>query len=85
MLWFQGSEAITLDEGRRRAAEFRRMFDGYIVQEITMPYLIDPSGLVEAGNDNNNVKVRVGEYLIWYGFDNSMGKTKPIIPHFYIA
>lgn len=50
-----------------------------------MPRLIDPSGSVDAGNDENNVKVQVGEYRIWYGFDNSMGKVKPIIPHFYIV
>ena len=85
MIWHQGAEAITLEEGKHRADEFRKVFDGYIIQEITMPPLIDPSGLVDAGNDENNVKVRVGEYLIWYGFDNSMGKVKPIIPHFYIA
>jgi hypothetical protein len=46
--------------------------------------LIDPSGLVDANNDENNIKARVGKYLIWYGFDNSMGKVTPIIPHFYI-
>lgn len=85
MIWHQGAEPITLEEGKRRADEFRRIFDGYIIQEITMPRLIDPSGLVDAGNDENNVKARVGEYLIWYGFDNSMGKDKPIIPHFYIT
>ena len=85
MVWHQGGEAITLDEGKRRADEFRKVFDGYIVQEMSMPRLIDPSGLVDAGNDENNVKVRVGEYLIWYGFDNSLGKIKPIIPHFYIT
>ena len=85
MIWHQGAEAITLEEGKHRADEFRKVFDGYIIQEITMPPLIDPSGLVDAGNDENNVKARVGEYLIWYGFDNSMGKVKPIIPHFYIA
>ncbi len=85
MVWHQGGEAITLEEGKRRADEFRKVFDGYIIQEITMPNLIDPSGLVDAGNDNNNIKARVGEYLITYGFDNSMAKTKPIIPHFYIT
>lgn len=85
MVWHQGAESITLEEGKRRADEFRKLFDGYIIQEITMPRLIDPSGLVDAGNDENNVKVRVGEYLIWYGFDNSLGKVKPIIPHFYIT
>ena len=85
MVWHQGAEPITLEEGKRRADEFRKLFDGYIIQEITMPRLIDPSGLVDAGNDENNVKVRVGEYLIWYGFDNSLGKVKPIIPHFYIT
>ncbi len=85
MLWHQGADPITLEEGRRRADEFRKLFDGYIIQEITMPRLIDPSGLVDAGNDENNVKVRVGEYLIWYGFDNSLRKDKPIIPHFYIT
>ena len=85
MVWHQGAESITLEEGKRRADEFRKLFDGYIIQEITMPRLIDPSGLVDAGNDENNVKVRVGEYLIWYGFDNSLGKIKPIIPHFYIT
>lgn len=85
MVWHQGAEPITLEEGKRQADEFRKVFDGYIIQEITMPRLIDPSGLVDAGNDENNVKVRVGEYLIWYGFDNSLGKVKPIIPHFYIT
>lgn len=85
MVWHQGGEPITLEEGKRRADEFRKVFDGYVIQEITMPRLIDPSGLVDAGNDENNVKVRIGEYLIWYGFDNSMGKVKPIIPHFYIT
>jgi hypothetical protein len=85
MVWHQGAEPLTLDEGKHRADEFRKLFDGYIIQEITMPRLIDPSGLVDAGNDENNIKVRVGEYLIWYGFDNSMGKVKPIIPHFYIV
>jgi hypothetical protein len=85
MLWHQGTEAITLEEGSRRAAEFRKVFDGYVVQEITMPRLIDPSGLVDAGNDENNVKVRVGEYRITYGFDNSMRKDKPLIHHFYIT
>lgn len=85
MVWHQSTEAITLEEGTRRADEFRKLFDGYIIQEITMPRLIDPSGLVDAGNDENNVKVRVGEYLITYGFDNSTRKDKPIIPHFYIT
>ena len=85
MVWHQGGEAITLDEGKRRADEFRKVFDGYIIQEMSMPRLIDPSGLVDAGNDENDIKARVGEYLILYGFDNSMGKVKPIIPHFYIA
>lgn len=85
MLWHQGGEAITLVEGKKRAEAFREVFDGYIIQEITMPPLIDPSGLVDAGNDENNVKARVGEYLIWYGFDNSLGKERPIIPHFYIS
>ena len=85
MVWHQGADPITLEEGKRRAADFKRVFDGYIIQEITMPRLIDPSGLVDAGNGENNVKVRVGEYLIWYGFDNSMRKDKPIIPHFYIT
>lgn len=85
MIWHQGADPITLEEGKLQADEFRNLFNGYIVQEITMPRLIDPSGLVDAGNDEKNVKARVGEYLIWYGFDNSMGKTKPIIPHFYIV
>ncbi len=85
MIWHQSAEAITLEEGRRRADEFRKVFDGYIVQEISMPPLIDPSGLVDAGNDENNIKARVGEYRITYGFDNSLGKDKPIIPHFYIT
>ncbi len=85
MFWHQGADPITLEEGRRRADEFRKLFDGFIIQEITMPRLIDASGLVDAGNDENNVKVRVGEYLIWYGFDNSLRKDKPIIPHFYIT
>jgi len=85
MVWHQGADSITLEEGKRRADEFRKVFDGYIIQEITMPRLIDSSGLVDAGNDENNVKVRVGEYLIWYGFDNSLGKVRPIIPHFYIT
>ncbi len=85
MVWHQGAEALTLEEGVWQAGEFKRLFDGYIIQEITMPRLIDPSGLVDAGNAENNLKVRVGEYLIWYGFDNSMRKDKPIIPHFYIV
>ncbi len=85
MIWHQGSQAITLEEGKRRADEFKKVFDGYITQEITMPRLIDPSGLVDANNDENNIKARVGEYRITYGFDNSMGKEKPIIPHFYIT
>lgn len=85
MIWHQGGEAITLVEGKKRAEAFRDVFDGYVIQEITMPPLIDPSGLVDAGNDENNVKARVGEYLIWYGFDNSFGKERPIIPHFYIS
>lgn len=85
MVWHQGGEPLTLEEGMKRAAEFRSVFDGYVIQEITMPRHIDPNGLVDAGNDENNVKVRVGEYLIWYGFDNSLGKVKPIIPHFYIT
>lgn len=85
MVWHQGAEAITLEEGKRRADAFREVFDGYIVQEITMPSLIDPSGLVDAGNAENNIEARIGEYVIWYGFDNSMRKDKPIIPHFYIA
>jgi hypothetical protein len=85
MVWHQGTEPITLAEGKNRADAFRQVFDGYIIQEITMPTLIDPSGLVDAGNDENNVKARVGKYLIWYGFDNSLGKDKPIIPHFYIS
>jgi hypothetical protein len=85
MIWHQGTEPITLEEGRRRADAFRQFFDGHIIQEITMPRLIDPSGLVDANNDENNIKARVGKYLIWYGFDNSMGKVTPIIPHFYIA
>jgi mRNA-degrading endonuclease RelE of RelBE toxin-antitoxin system len=85
MVWHQGSEAITLEEGKQRADEFRKVFDGFIVQEITMPHMIDPSGLVDAGNDENNIKARVGEYRISYGFDNSMEKVKAIIPHFYIT
>jgi hypothetical protein len=84
-VWHQGAEAITLEEGSRRADEFRKVFEGYIVQEMTMPSLIDPNGLVDAGNDVNNVKARVGKYRITYGFDNSMRKDKPIIPHFYIT
>ena len=62
MVWHQGGEAITLDEGKRRADEFRKVFDGYIIQEMSMPRLIDPSGLVDAGNDENDIKARVGEY-----------------------
>lgn len=85
MVWHQGREPITMEEGKLKADEFRKIFDGYVVQEITMPRLIDPSGFVDAGNDENNVKAQVGEYRIWYGFDNSMGKVKPIIPHFYIV
>jgi hypothetical protein len=85
MIWHQGTDPITLEEGKRRADAFRKVFEGYIIQEITMPRLIDPSGLVDANNDENNIKARVGKYLIWYGFDNSMGKLKPIIPHFYIS
>jgi hypothetical protein len=84
MLWHQGLDAITLEEGKRRADEFRKLFEGYIIQEFTMPRLIDPSGLVDT-DDTNNVKARVGKYLFIYGFDNSFGKAKPIIPHFYIA
>src|SRR5688500_5410405 len=30
MIWHQGGEAITLEEGRRRADEFKKVFDGYI-------------------------------------------------------
>lgn len=85
MLWHQGLDDITMEEGERRVAVFRNMFDGYIVQEMTMPKLIDPSGLVEAGNDENNIKARVGKYLFMYGFDNSFGTSKPIVPHFYIS
>jgi hypothetical protein len=85
MIWHQGADSITLEEGKRRADLFREVFNGFIVQEITMPRLIDPSGLVDANNDENNIKARVGKYLISYGFDNSMGKVKPIIPHFYIT
>ena len=85
LLWHQGDEAITLEEGKKRADDFRKVFDGFITQEMTMPVLIDPSGLVDAGNNENNIKAQIGEYRIWYGFDNSMGKVKPIIPHFYIA
>ena len=85
MVWHQESEAITLEDGKQRADEFRKVFDGYIVKEITMPPLIDPSGLVDAGNAENNIEARIGEYVIWYGFDNSMRKDKPIVPHFYIA
>jgi hypothetical protein len=85
MVWHQGTEAITLEEGKLRAGEFRKVFDGYIVKEITMPPLIDPSGLVDAGNAENNIEARIGEYVIWYGFDNSFGTKKPIIPHFYIT
>ena len=55
MIWHQGAEAITLEEGKLRADAFRQVFDGYIVQEMTMPNLIDPSGLVAAGNDKNNI------------------------------
>jgi hypothetical protein len=84
MLWHQDREPITLVEGKRRADEFSKLFKGYIVQEFTMPRLIDPSGLVDT-DDSNNVKVRVGKYWITYGFGNSFGKEKPIIPHFYIA
>jgi hypothetical protein len=85
LIWHQGIEAITLEEGKIRADEFRKVFDGYIIQEMKMPTLIDPSGLVDANNDENNIKARVGKCLIWYGFDNSFGTKKPIIPHFYIA
>jgi hypothetical protein len=85
MIWHQGAEAITLEEGEMRVAEFRKIFDGYIVQEMTMPRLIDPSGLVDANNNENNIKARVGQYRISYGFDNSFGTVKPIIPHFYIT
>jgi hypothetical protein len=85
LIWHQGTEAITLKEGEIRANEFRKVFDGNIIQEITMPRLIDPSGLVDANNAENNIKARIGKYLIWYGFDNSFGTVKPIIPHFFIA
>ena len=85
LVWHQGIEAITLKEGKIRADEFRKVFDGYIVKEIIMPRLIDPSGLVDANNAENNIEARIGEYVIWYGFDNSFGTVKPIIPHFYIA
>lgn len=85
MVWHQGYEAISLEEGRKQADLFHKVFDGYITQEMTMPRLIDPSGLVDAGNDKNNIKAQVGEYLTWYGFDNSMRADKPLIPHFYIA
>jgi hypothetical protein len=85
MIWHQGAEAITMEEGRRRAGEFRKLFDGFVVKEISMPRVIDASGLVDAGNDENNIKARVGEYLIWYGFDNSMRSDRPLIPHFYIG
>jgi hypothetical protein len=85
LVWHQGTEAITLKEGQNRADEFRKVFDGYIVKEITMPRLIDSSGLVDANNAENNIEARIGEYVIWYGFDNSFGTVKPIIPHFYIA
>jgi hypothetical protein len=85
MVWHQGTEAITLEEGKLRVGEFRKVFDGYIVKEITIPPLIDPSGLVDAGNAENNIEARIGEYVIWYGFDNSFGTKKPIIPHFYIT
>jgi hypothetical protein len=85
MIWHQGREPITLEEGKRRVDSFRVMFDGYIVKEMIMPRLIDPSGLVDAGNAENNIEARIGKWRIWYGFDNSLGKMKPIIPHLYIA
>jgi hypothetical protein len=85
LIWHQGVEAITLKEGEMRANEFRKVFNGYIVKEITMPRLIDPSGLVDANHAENNIEARIGEYVIWYGFDNSFGTEKPIIPHFYVA
>lgn len=85
MLWHQGTEAITMQEGQLRADAFKKMFEGHIIQEMTMPRIIDPSGLVDAGNNENDIKARVGKYLFIYGFDNSYGKEKPIIPHFYIA
>lgn len=85
MIWHQGREPITMEEGKRRVDSFRVMFDGYIVKEMIMPRLIDPSGLVDAGNSENNIEARIGKWRIWYGFDNSLGKIKPIIPHLYIA
>lgn len=84
MIWHQDYEPITLEEGRHRVDRFRELFNGYITQEITMPAIIDPSGLVDAGNEENDIKARVGKYFIIYGFNNSFGTTKPILPHFYI-
>lgn len=83
-VWHQGTEAITMKEGQLRAEVFKKMFEGHIIQEMTMPRIIDPSGLVDAGNEQNNIEARIGKYQFIYGFDNSYGKEKPIIPHFYI-
>lgn len=85
VIWHQGSDAITMREGEDQVARFKAVFGSSVVQEIKMPRRIDPSGLVDAGNEENDIRARVGRYLIYYGFDNSFRADKPIIPHFYIA
>lgn len=37
MVWHQGEQPISLAEGKRRAEEFSKVFDGYVVQEMTLP------------------------------------------------
>jgi hypothetical protein len=84
MIWHQGAKPITLEEGKKKVDEFRRVFDGFITKEMKMPVVIDPRGWVDAGNSENDIHARIGEYLIVYGFDNSHGPDRPIIPHFYV-
>ena len=85
LIWHQSDKKISFEEGRRRADAFRRAFEPYITQEITMPRPLDPSGTIDAGNQENNVEARVGEWVIWYGFDVSYVASEPLIPHFYIV
>jgi hypothetical protein len=85
MIWHQSSERITFDEGQARADAFRKAFEPYIIQELTMPARMGPGGLVDAGENQHNVKARIGEWLVWYGFDSSFEGERPLVPHFYIA
>jgi hypothetical protein len=84
VMWHQGAEAMTVVEGEIQVQSFRELFRGFIVKEIVMPTPVG-DGYVDAGGAEDNIMAQVGEYRIWYGFDNSFRRDKPLIPHFYVA